>query len=261
MAEVWAVGDAYESYVGRWSRRVAAEFLGWLSVSADSRWLDAGCGTGALTSTILAAAGPRAVVGLDPSRGFVSTARREVADARAAFVQADACAVPCASDRFDAVVGALMLNFVPDSAGAVGEFARVASAGGTVAAYVWDYADGMQLMRYFWDAATELDPSTADRDEGRRFPICRPDALRDAWTRAGLGDVDVLPIDVDTVFADFDDYWSPFLGGQGPAPSYAMSLSEADRDRLRDTIRARLPVAADGTIALIARAWAVRGTA
>ncbi|HEY7176269.1 MAG TPA: class I SAM-dependent methyltransferase, partial [Micromonosporaceae bacterium] len=186
MAEVWAVGDAYESYVGRWSRRVAAEFLGWLSVSVDSRWLDAGCGTGALTSTILAAAGPRAVVGLDPSGGFVSTARREVADARAAFVQADACAVPCVSDRFDAVVGALMLNFVPDSARAVDEFARVASPGGTVAAYVWDYADGMQLMRYFWDAATELDPSTADRDEGRRFPICRPGALSDAWTRAGL---------------------------------------------------------------------------
>ncbi|HEY7175917.1 MAG TPA: class I SAM-dependent methyltransferase, partial [Micromonosporaceae bacterium] len=114
MAEVWAVGDAYESYVGRWSRRVAAEFLAWLSVSADSRWLDVGCGTGALTSTILAAAEPRAVVGLDPSGGFVATARRQVADARAAFVQADACAVPCASGSFDAVVGALMLNFVPD---------------------------------------------------------------------------------------------------------------------------------------------------
>jgi hypothetical protein len=154
-----------------------------------------------------------------------------------------------------------MLNFVPDAAGAVGEFARVASPDATVAAYVWDYAGDMQLMRYFWDVATELDVSIADRDEGRRFPICRPDTLSDAWSRAGLRDVEVRAIDVDTVFADFDDYWSPFLGGQGPAPSYAMSLPAAERDRLRDTIHARLPVAADGTIALIARAWAVRGRA
>jgi hypothetical protein len=119
----------------------------------------------------------------------------------------------------------------------------------------------MQLMRFFWDAATDLDPSIAELDEGRRFPICKPDALRDAWISAGLHDVAVRAITVPTVFGDFDDYWRPFLGGQGPAPGYAMSLSEPSRDELRDLIRSRLPVAADGSIPLTARAWAVRGTA
>ena len=120
-------------------------------------------------------------------------------------------------------------------------------------------ADRMQLMRHFWDAAVALDPEAGDLDEGRRFPICRPEALERLFAGAGLEDVAVRPIDVPTVFRDFDDYWSPFLGGQAPAPSYAMSLPEERRGALRERIRAGLPTADDGSIRLIARAWAVRG--
>jgi len=131
---------------------------------------------------------------------------------------------------------------------------------GTVAGYVWDYAGKMELMRYFWDAAVALKPEDLERDEGRRFPICQPGPLRHLFERAGLKNLQVRSIDVPTHFRDFDDYWTPFLGGQFPAPDYAMSLDEAARAALRERIRAHLPIAADGSIPLIARAWAVRGT-
>jgi hypothetical protein len=128
---------------------------------------------------------------------------------------------------------------------------------GTVGAYVWDYAGQMQLMRQFWDAAGALDPRARELDEGVRFPLCRP--LQALFTGAGLADVQVRPIDVRTRFRDFDDYWTPFLGGQAPAPAYAMSLSEDQRTELREYLRARLPYDGDGSIPLTARAWAVRG--
>ena len=117
------------------------------------------------------------------------------------------------------------------------------------------------LMRHFWDAATALDPAAIELDEGRRFPLCRPDALEQLFIQAGLDDVEVRPIEVPTRFRDFDDYWSPFLGGQAPAPSYNMSLSERHRARLRDKIRSGLPIEDDGSIYLVARAWAVKGKA
>ena len=136
---------------------------------------------------------------------------------------------------------------------------RVTSPGGSIAAYVWDYLDGMEMMRHFWDAATELDEGAASLDEGVRFPICNPEPLRSLWEEAGLDDVAVAPIETDTVFRDFDDLWTPFLGGQGPAPTYTMSLDEPARDALRELLRERLPVEPDGSIHLRARAWGVRG--
>jgi hypothetical protein len=125
--------------------------------------------------------------------------------------------------------------------------------------YVWDYAGKMQMMRHFWNAVTALDPVARDLDEGRRFPICSPDALTNLFQNMGLSNVQVYPIDISTEFKDFNDYWSPFLGGQGPAPGYAISLSEERRARLRERVYNSLPFALDGSIPLVARAWAVRG--
>jgi SAM-dependent methyltransferase len=258
--EVWAVGDAYEAYVGRWSRRVAEVFLRWLDVPAGQRWLDVGCGTGALTASVLAGAEPAEVVGVDPAEEFLATARAGIADPRSTFHSGDARSLPLPDDRVDVVVSALALNFVPDPARAAAEFARVTAPGGVVAAYVWDYAEGMAMMRHFWDAATDLDPAAAELDEGRRFSLCRPRPLHELWTDAGLHRVAVRPIEIPTVFTDFDDYWTPFLGGQGPAPGYTMSLTEDRRHALRDRLRARLPSNSDGFIPLTATAWAVRGT-
>src|SRR6516225_5048062 len=258
--DAWASGDAYEPYVGRWSRLVARQFLTWLGVQPDKDWLDVGSGTGALCEVILASASPRHVTGVDPSDGFVSFARHKVTDRRAAFQVGDAQKLPVADGSFDATVAGLVINFIPDQTTAVTEMKRVTRPRGVVGAYVWDYAGEMQMMRHFWDAAVALDANVASLDEGRRFPVCHPEPLADLFQKVGLGEVKTRLIDVPTVFRNFDDYWSPFLGGQAPAPGYCMSLSEDRRVALRDRIRANLPIKSDGTILLIARAWAVRGT-
>ncbi len=258
--DVWAVGDAYEHYVGRWSRPVAREFIDWLAVPAGGRWLDVGCGTGALSQTILERAAPQSLMGIDPSEGFVAHARRAVGDERAELRVGDAQSLPIDGQTFDAVVTGLVINFIPDMPKAVVEMSRAACPGGIVAGYVWDYAGEMQLMRRFWDAAVALDPSAANKDEGPRFPICDPEKLAALFKGAGLSNVETRTIDVPTVFKDFDDYWTPFLGGQGPAPGYCMSLPQERRDALRERIRSALPFQNDGSVHLIARAFAVRGT-
>ncbi|MBW6493926.1 MAG: class I SAM-dependent methyltransferase [Burkholderiaceae bacterium] len=255
----WNAGDAYEPYVGRWSRLVAAEFLDWLAIPADARWLDVGCGTGALSKTILDRAAPRQVVGIDPSEAFLDFARGHLSDPRAAFRIGDARALPVEDESVDVAVAGLVLNFVADPARALSEMRRAVRPGGAVAVYVWDYAGEMQLMRRFWDAATALDPAAHELDEGHRFPICKPVPLRALFADAGLGDVQDRRIDLPTVFRDFDDYWSPFLGGQGPAPGYCVSLSKTKRQSLQNKLRSELPAEPDGNIRLMARAFAVRG--
>lgn len=257
--DTWASGTAYEPYVGRWSRLVAREFLNWLAVPAGSHWLDVGCGTGALSQTILQIAVPHKVKGIDRSDGYIALAREQIRDDQAQFEVGDAHALPVESGIYDVVVSGLVLNFLPQPNRAVAEMARAARSGGMVAAYVWDYAGKMQFMRHFWNAATALDPAASELDEGRRFPLCQPNPLKELFQQAGLKDVEVRPIDIATDFQDFDDYWTPFLGGQGPAPGYAMSLGEPHRMTLRERIRAGLPFALDGSIPLVARAWAVRG--
>jgi SAM-dependent methyltransferase len=257
--DTWDDGAAYEPYVGRWSRLVAARFLHWLAVPRRSAWLDFGCGTGALSRAILADADPRLVIGCDRSAGYTGFARQNTRDQRAQFVVAELSDLPHTSGGFDAVVTGLVLNFLPDPLDAVAALIARARLGGTVAAYVWDYADGMQMMRVFWDAAIALEPEARDLDEGTRFPLCRPEALHQLFKEAGLRGLEIQPIEIPTIFRNFDDFWTPFLGGQGPAPGYARSLAPERQVRLRNAIQGRLPVAADGTIALIARAWAAKG--
>ena len=256
MAEVWASGGAYEPYVGRWSRLVAIDFLNWLSIAPKQRWVDVGCGTGALTASILSHCDPAAVLGVDPSPAYIAWATSSMQDGPARFETGDATGLP--NSIADVVVSGLVLNFIPEPSLALAAM-RQAAPEGRVAAYVWDYAGRMELMRHFWDAAIALDPSTVQLEEGRLFQICNPESLTTLWQEVGFIDVSTRAIEVPTVFRDFDDYWNPFLGGQGPAPSYAMSLNEEDRNALRDRIRAGLPVSTDGSIPLIARAWAVQG--
>jgi SAM-dependent methyltransferase len=259
VSDTWERGSPYEQYVGRWSRRVAPLFLSWLGIPAGRRWLDVGCGTGALCAAIADRCSPAAVAGVEPSEGFLKTAKDNLAD-RVTLHQGSATTIPLGNSSVDVVVSGLVLNFVPDQRAALGEMARVSANGGTIAAYVWDYAGKMQLMRFFWDAAVELNPGAASMDEGVRFPLCRPEALERLFAGAGLAGVEVKPMDIPTPFGNFDDYWQPFLGGQGPAPAYAMSLDETARAQLRDRIRERIPTTANGTISLTARAWAVRAT-
>ena len=254
----WTAGDMYEGYMGRWSRPVAYEFINLLTVPSGGQWLDVGCGTGALSQTVLHLTEPASIKGIDRSEGFVNFAKEHVRDERIRFEVGDAEVLMDDSETFDAVVSGLVLNFIPHPEHALAEMKRVTRNGGVVAVYVWDYAEGMQFIRHFFDAAIALDAKAAEHDEGPRFPICRPDALRQLFESTELHDVEVRPIEVPTVFRDFDDFWDPFLAGVGPAPAYAMSLSEEHRSALRQRIRAGLPFNTDGSIPLSARVWAVR---
>ncbi len=258
--ERWTGGTDYEAYVGRLSRRVAPVFIDWLEVPRHADWVDIGCGTGAMTSTIIDRADPESVVGIDPSEGFLAHARSTIADPRARFEIGSADAIPLVTDSATAVVGGLVLNFVQDVGAALAEMRRVLRAGGCVGAYVWDYAERMEPIRRFFDAALTVDPGASEADEGQRFSICRPGPLGDAVREAGFSDVAVREIEVPADYADFDRFWTPFLSGVGAAPRYLVGLEEAARIAIRERLRATLPTAADGSIHLVARAWAVRGT-
>lgn len=258
--DAWIAGDAYEPFIGRWSRLVGREFLAWLAPPANARWLDLGCGTGALTANILANAAPALICSLDASPGYIKFARRHVADSRVSFAVADALDLPVATDSIDVLVSGLVINFIAEPERAIAEMVRVVRTNGAVALYVWDYAGEMQLLRRFWDAAAALDERAQTADEGPRFPLCNPAALEALLGTAGLTHIQSSAIAVRTRFRDFSDYWEPFLGGQGPAPGYVATLNERQRLELRERLQATLPTAADGSIELVARAWAVRGT-
>jgi len=258
VSDKWERGSPYEQYIGRWSRQVAPLFLAWLDQAPGRRWADVGCGTGALSAAILERCAPGDVVGVEPSAGFLALASKGLGN-RARFLAGSAAALPLRDGSFDVVVSGLVLNFVPDVRAALAEMARVVAPGGTIAAYVWDYADGMEVIRHFWDAAVTLDRAAAALHEGARFPLCNPTGLRQAFELAGLKSVDVAALDLAAEFVDFDEYWRPFLGGQGPAPAYVGSLPEERRAALRELLRQRLQGSRGGPMTLRARAWAVRG--
>lgn len=260
-AHVWGNTATYEAYMGRWSRPVAGAALAWLGLPPGLSWLDVGCGTGALTEVILEAADPREILGVDPSADFIATAAAQIADPRVRFAVGDARALPAPNDAYDAVVAGLVLHFVPDPSPAVREMARAARRGGAVAAYVWDFAGERQFTRYFWRAATALDPAAATQDPSLQMPLCRPEPLAALFAGADLQGVVVQAVVVPAVFRDFDDYWQPhLLGGSSPAQRYTASLGEGQRTALRERLHAMMPTADDGSIPLLGHVWAVRGT-
>ncbi len=256
--ESWSSAEHYEPFIGRWSRLLAAQVVAWLAAPAGLRWLDVGCGTGALGDAVLTGADPASVLGVDPSPAYLAAAAARIDDPRLTFRVGDAASLPVPDASVDRAVCGLVLNFVPDAVAAVREMGRVLAPGGVAAAYVWDYAGRMQMLRLFWDAAVALDPEAATLDEAR-FPICGAGGLERCFADAGLTVGSTRPTDVPTVFRDFDDYWTPFLGGQGPGPSYCATLPDDALARLRERLRKTLPTEPDGSIHLTARAWSVTG--
>jgi len=255
----WENAEAYNSFIGRWSREVAAEFIKWLAPVPGINWLDIGCGTGSLSQAILQNAEPFAVKGLDLSQDFVSFARRTIADERATFEIGDAMALPVETGAYDAAVSGLVLNFMPMREQAVAEMKRAVRPGGIIGAYVWDYGGRAQPLRHFWNAAVALDPPAYDLDEGRRFTICNPESLTALFSQAGLEEITVRALDVWIEFRDFDDYWNHFRTGIGPAAAYCKSLPRERQTALRKRLQNSLPAALDGSIPLVGRAWAICG--
>lgn len=257
--EFFAESDAYEQFMGRWSRRLAPVLVKFASVGERDSVLDIGSGTGALAFALAEAMPAVRVTGVDPSSAYVRYAQTRAPGDRVRFLVGDAQALQMADATFDTTLSLLVMNFIPDPARALREMVRVTRSGGIVAAAVWDYGEGMEMLRVFWDEAVALDPAIAARDE-RHMPLSRRGELAASWRAAGLQQVDEQPIAVELSFASFDDYWRPFLGGQGPAGAYTSSLPQARRDALEARLRSRLLGARqDGPFTLRARAWAVKG--
>ncbi len=248
--------DAYDRFIGRYGPELARELIAAAGVRPGRRALDVGCGPGALTTELVALLGAEHVAAVDPSASFVEACRARLPGVRVDV--ASAAALPFDDEAFDVVLAQLVVNFMTDPPAGVREMSRVTRRGGTVAAAVWDYAGEMTLLRAFWDAAVELDPSAADRDEGRCMPYCTRTTLGELWSAAGLADVEVGAAVVGAGYDDFEDLWSPLEVGVGPAGAYAGSLPPERRGALKDELRRRLG-RGDGPFRLTARAWVVSG--
>jgi len=260
MNDLWSGGNAYEKFMGRWGSLVAEKFLKWLFLPPGLCWLDVGCGTGTLTKLILEIQNPAKIISIDSSEEFISYAKRIFENPLVQFKVCKAESLDIESGSTDAVVSGLVLNFIPGPETAVREMMRVAKPGGKIGIFLWDYSDGMKMLRYFWDAAVELDDKAKEFDEGLRFPLCKKGELELLFRKSGLKDVEEIPIEINTYFKDFNDYWEPFLGNAGPASAYTMSLDQERRIQLEERIRHSLPIKKDGSILITAKAWAAKGT-
>jgi len=243
--------------MGRWSRRTAAKFLEWLAPPQNAEWLEAGCGIGALTATVLAECAPRTILAIDASADFVEHARSEIDDRRARFEVANASKLDIPDGSIDIVTSGLVVNFFPDRPAALAEMQRVLKPNGLLSFYVWDYpGGGIGFIDAFWKVAAHMDQEAAALDEGQRFPFCTRDGLTTICREAGLSKVAVEPIEIETSFPDFEAFWQPFTLGAGPAPGYCSSLTEGQQAALKTRLAETLGT--HGAIWLPARAWAVK---
>jgi ubiquinone/menaquinone biosynthesis C-methylase UbiE len=255
--------EAYEQMMGRWSRKLAPQFVAFADLRNPATILDVGCGTGNLTASLAGHFPDAKVTGLDQSRAFIASARSlSPKSERLVFDEGDATALPFVDDSFDATLSLLVVNFIPDAGRAVREMVRVTRPGGIVAASVWDYPGGFSIVRVLADTAAVLDPSgEAYRAKQLSARFTGEDELATEWTRLGLRHVEQTTLMIRMEFESFDDYWKPWLGGQGTAGAYVTSLSEDKRNRLEHHLRlAYLGGRPDGRRSFTAAAWAVRGT-
>jgi ubiquinone/menaquinone biosynthesis C-methylase UbiE len=258
-AKMFAISAGYERFMGRWSRILAPEYIAFAGVKNGDRVLDVGTGTGSLGSAIEAQMPSSRIVGVDPSEGFITYARKNAKSGRAHYEVGDAQALKFKDASFDDTLALLVMNFIPDHGKAIGEMRRVTRPQGIVSACVWDYNEGMQMLRFFWDEAVALDPSIEPKDE-RHMKLSRQGQLAGLWKKAGLVNVEEKPLVIDQAYLSFDDYWGPFTKGAGPGGAFVVSLPADRRQQLEARLRKRLlGDRADGAFVLKARAWCVRG--
>jgi SAM-dependent methyltransferase len=254
----WTSGYHYDQWMGRWSRLLAHEFLNWLHLPTGLCWLDVCCGSGVITEAIVERNAPAKIVAIDASPEQINFARQHRAHPNVVFQIGDAMALPFPDASFDVAVCGLGLNYIPNPLLGLAELVRVLRSGGTIAAYVWDYAQGARFLREFWDAAIAVDRQAATFDQARRFPMCTPEDLQSLFERAGLKPASLHALEIVTRFPTFEDYWAPLLTGQGSAPNFIATRDQPTRAAIRERLRAALPGDSQGVIELPARAWAIR---
>lgn len=249
-----ASSHAYDSFMGRYSAELAPAFADYCLPAPGGRFLDVGCGPGALTGVACARLGSSSVAAVDPAPGFVQACRERNpgADVRCASAEQ----LPFAADEFDSAAAQLVFHFVSDPDRATAQMARVVRPGGTVAGAVWDFAQGMEMLRAFWDAALSIDPAAPDEARTRRFG--KTGELAALFTVAGLRDVQETTLTVTSRYRDFDELWTSLLAGIGPAGAYTVAQSPGDRATLRDALYERLG-GPTGPLTLAAVARAARG--
>lgn len=259
-SRMFSRADAYERFMGRWSRQLAPALIAYSEVRDGGAVLDVGSGTGALSFALRDATTTTQVLGIDLSPEYVRYASSKNADARVRFEVGNAQALHQPNGSFDRTTSLLVLNFVPEPRRAVAEMMRVTKPGGIVSSAVWDYAEGMEMLRVFWDEATAFEPAVAERDE-KKMPLCKPGELAALFRDAKLEAVSETALVIQLRFSSFDDYWEPFALGQGPAGAYVAALSPERQRALRERLRARLlGNGADRPLEMRARAWAAKGT-
>jgi SAM-dependent methyltransferase len=253
---MFASAEAYDRHVGRYGPALSHAHVTAAGVRPGQTALDVGCGPGALTQRLAETIGSERVAAVDPSAPFVDACRARVPGADVRIGSAER--LPDFAQPFDFVMSQLVVNFMTDPEAGTSAMRAAARSGGLVTSCVWDYADGMTMLRAFWDAALELDPDAPD--ESRTMRNCSPDELRDLWESCGLVDVETGALDVEASYSDFEDLWSPFLAGIGPAGDYCASLDTDRRAAVRESFFRRLGEPT-GPFTLTARAWFVQGRA
>ena len=254
-SQKWSNIDKYNEFMGKWSIMVAKEFLIWLSKDNDvqkKKWIDIGCGPGSLTFEILKFFNPEFLLGVDPSPDYLPNS----SSPNISFQVGSSHKLPVSSNIFDFVVSGLALNFMSDINASIQEMLRVLKPNCCLALYVWDYSGQMDLLRPFWDVAGELKPEAKSLDEGELFPICNKPSLISLFEDNGIKDIKYNEIVINPTFSDFESYWGPFLGGQGPAGSYLISLNQQDQNLLKTKLASRF---LNKPLSLKARALAIQG--
>jgi len=253
-------GAAYEVFLGRWTTRLAEALIAFADFPRTGDLLEVGCGTGSLALAMARRWPERRIVGIDIAEPYIAYARARAAAPAPLFDVGDACALPYADARFAGAAAQLVLNFVGDPLAALREMRRVVQRGGIVTAAVWDFRGGLVFQRLFWDTAAGIDPGAAvARDRLFSGALALPDGLPALFERADMAEIARGSLTIRMDYADFEDYWRPLLGGQGPVGSYVVTLAPALRARIETAVRAAyLSGAVDGPRSLAATAWAVR---
>jgi SAM-dependent methyltransferase len=250
--------DVYDRYVGRYASSLSAALIGVAGVEPGMRVLDVGCGPGGLTRALADLVGAENVAAVDPSEPFAAACRERVPGADVRAGAAEQLLFP--DDTFDTALAQLVVNFMSDAERGVGEMARVVRSRGTVAACVWDYADGMTMLRAFWDAALEVSPEEAAKVDEASMPYCSAAELGELWRTVGLNEVDAGELFASADYESFEDLWAPLPTGLGPAGAFCASLDAEHQEALRLAFARRLGDP-KGPFSLDARAWYAVGQA